>query len=78
MLKTNNLHHPNYNETRLVRIGEVIRLTGLSRSYIYALAADGLFPKSIPLVPGGTSKAWDYSEIQDWIQQRIAERRQEG
>lgn len=61
-------------ETRLIRIAEVIALTGLSRSYIYALASEGRFPKSISLVPGGTSRAWIYAEIQDWLNQRIAAR----
>ena len=63
---------------RLLRIGEVINITGLSRSSIYALAAEGRFPKSIPLIPGGMSRAWVYSEIQDWLDQRIAERDQEA
>jgi prophage regulatory protein len=63
--------HPKYNETRLIRIGQVMRLTGLSRSYIYALSSDGRFPKSISLVPGGTSRAWVESQIQGWINQRI-------
>jgi|TARA_B110000908_G_C10259985_1_gene458478 prophage regulatory protein len=65
---------PNRNETRLIRIDEVKSLSGLSRSYIYALAADGVFPKSVPLVPGGAARAWVYSEVQEFIDQRIAER----
>lgn len=58
-------------ELRLVRIKEVGRLTGLSRAYIYALASEGRFPTSVPLVPGGTSRAWVYSEIMEWIENRI-------
>ena len=72
-LKTNRGESPN----RLIRIREVMDLTGLSRSYIYALAADGRFVKSISLVPGGTSRAWVFTEVQDWLDQRIAEREQE-
>lgn len=60
--------------TRLIRVREVVDLTGLSKSYVYALAAEGRFPKSIPLVPGGTSRAWLESEVHDWVGQRIAER----
>lgn len=63
--------------TRFLRIGEVMELSGLSRSYIYALSGDGRFPKSISLVPGGTSRAWVCAEVQDWLEQRIAERDQE-
>jgi len=65
--------------SRLLRIREVIELTRLSRSYIYALSAptDGRFPKSISLVPGGNSRAWVESEVQEWIDERIAVRDQE-
>jgi prophage regulatory protein len=65
------------NETRLIRIGKVMLLTGLSRSYIYFLSAEGRFPKSISLVPGGTSRAWIFSEVINWVEERIAERDQE-
>lgn len=61
-------------EIRLIRISKVMRLTGLSRSYIYALASEGRFPTSISLVPGGTSRAWIYAEVQEWLEQRIAQR----
>jgi prophage regulatory protein len=74
-MKSNTLSpHPKYNETRLIRIGQVMSLTGLSRSYIYALSGEGRFPKSISLVPGGTSRAWVESEISGWINQRIKAR----
>ena len=63
-------------ETRFLRIGEVMKLTGLSRSYIYSLSEQGRFPKSISLVPGGTSRAWVETEVQNWLVQRIAERDQ--
>ena len=61
-------------KSRLIRIGEVKELTGLSRSYIYELASKGLFPKSVPLVPGGIARAWVQSEVFEWLRQRIAER----
>lgn len=66
------------NEVQLLRIKQVQHITGLSRSYIYALASDGKFPKSIPLVPGGTSVAWIATEIEEWVNQRIKERDQGG
>ena len=59
---------------KLIRIRSVIELTGLSKSYIYSLAEKGFFPKSIQLVPGGTSVAWVESEIKEWIDSRIQER----
>lgn len=59
---------------RFIRIAEVRELTGLSRSYIYSLSAEGLFPRSVPLVPGGTARAWLYNEVIDWLEGRVAER----
>ena len=61
-------------ELRLLRIGDVIELTKLSKSYLYLLAAEGRFPRSIPLVPGGKSRAWVYSDVLQWMEQRVAER----
>ena len=58
----------------IVRIHGLVAKTGLSRSYIYHLAKQGLFPKSIPLVPGGKSRGWIVSEVDEWLNSRIAER----
>ena len=59
---------------KLIRIKTVIELTALSKSYIYELCKKGLFPKSVQLVPGGTSVAWVKSEILDWVDSRIIAR----
>lgn len=67
----------NQNCLHLLRLKEVLHMTGLSRSHVYGLMKRGLFPASVPLVPGGTSRAWVYQEVQDWLAQRIAERNQE-
>ena len=68
------LHQENDQLRKLIRIKSVVNHTGLSKSYIYDLCKKGLFPKSIQLVPGGTSVAWLESEIQGWIESRIQER----
>ncbi len=68
------MQHQKAIEPRLVRMKQVQAMTSLSRSYIYNLALTGKFPKSISLVPGGTSRAWVFAEVQDWVDQRIAER----
>ena len=47
----------------------------ISRSHIYALMAQGLFPKPIKI---GSSARWIESEIDAWIQSRAQERDQEG
>lgn len=61
-------------DKRLIRIREVIRLTGLSKSYIYQLTAKGDFPSRVCLVKGGSSVAWLESEVLAWIDERILER----
>lgn len=60
--------------TRLIRITEVRAITGLSRSYIYELANQGVFPKSVSLVPGGTSRAWVEAEVRHWVNERLVDR----
>ena len=69
---------PATNQTpRFIRIRSVLELTGLSKSYTYELCSKGLFPKSVTLVPGGTSVAWVESEILQWIDSRINDRNRE-
>lgn len=73
-MQNDNLPPTLYAGHRLLRIKDVVDLTSLSRSYIYELAAQRRFPSSVPLVPGGTARAWVYAEIQEWVEARIAER----
>ncbi len=54
---------------RLIRMKEVLHLTGLSRPSVYRLMKDGLFPNSIEL--GERSVAWVDEEVQDWVDQKI-------
>lgn len=61
---------------RILRIKEVIARTGLSRGGIYARMAGDEFPKSISL--GNRAVGWVESEIQQWIDDRIAESRGMG
>lgn len=55
---------------RMIRIAQVQEQTGLPRSTIYDLIADGRFPKQVKL--SERCSAWVESEIQDWISERIA------
>lgn len=57
---------------RLLKLPEVIERTGLSRSTIYAQAGKGLFPKVVKL--GLRSSAWVESEVDSWLNGRIADR----
>lgn len=57
-------------EKRLLRLGEVMKRVPLKRSAIYQLAKQGSFPK--PVNMGSRSVAWVESEIDAWIDARIA------
>lgn len=54
---------------RLIRLKEVINLTGLGRSSIYKFMEEGRFPESISL--GERAVAWEISEIEEWISIKI-------
>jgi prophage regulatory protein len=53
----------------ILRLPEVKRSTGLSRSTIYLRVAEGKFPKPVSL--GGRAVGWLEAEVQDWLQRRI-------
>ncbi|NHB92948.1 helix-turn-helix transcriptional regulator [Photorhabdus cinerea] len=58
-----------------IRLPEVQRRTGYSKAWIYRLIADDKFPKQVKI--GTRSVAFVESEIDGWIDQRIAESRGE-
>ncbi len=53
---------------RLLRLVEVRSRTGLSRSTIYRLAAEGRFPAPVKLT--AHASAWREDEIEDFIASR--------
>jgi prophage regulatory protein len=59
---------------RLIKLPEVERRTGLSRSTIYAMAAAGQFPRPIKLIPNGRASGWLEDEV-DEVFQRAIDRR---
>lgn len=59
----------------LIRLPVVQNKTGKSRSAIYAAIAAGTFPK--PVLIGAKAVAWVDTEIDAWVQRRIAEGRNE-
>ena len=62
-------------QTRLIKLKEVINLTALSRSLIYKKMKEGLFPKSVS--QGDRAVAWVESEIEEWVEEIIAQREAE-
>lgn len=57
---------------QLVTMAFITQLTGLTDKWFYKLIQDGLFPRPIKL---GRSSRWLRSEVEAWLQQRIAESR---
>jgi prophage regulatory protein len=57
---------------RLIRLKEVISISGLGRSSIYKMMAEGRFPMSISL--GERAIAWEISEIEEWVLDKIERR----
>lgn len=56
---------------RLIRLAEVMNLTGLSRASVYNYIKAGTFPIQAKF---GKSSLWEYKEIQQWIEARLADR----
>lgn len=61
-----------HNDDYIIRLPDVIRITGLSRAVIYQQISDGAFPKQIKL--STRASGWLNSEIQSWLQARVLER----
>lgn len=61
------LHHGN----RILRWPEVQQRVGICRSHAHYLASKGQFPKPIKL--GERASGWIESQVDDWVEQRIAE-----
>ena len=57
---------------RLLRLKDVLKLTGLSATTIWRKENSGIFPARVKL--GGNSVAWLEAEVFDWINSKILER----
>ena len=53
----------------ILRLPEVKKSTGLSRSTIYLRITQGTFPRAVSL--GGRAVGWLEAEIQEWLERRI-------
>jgi len=60
-------------DDQLVDMRFITKLTGLTDKWFYKLIKDGLFPRPIKL---GRSSRWKQSEIEDWLEKRIADSRE--
>jgi prophage regulatory protein len=62
-----NIEHQN-EDVRIIRIRDVIALTGLSRSAIYAAVKAGTFPRQVKL--SARSAGWVRGEVVGWLKER--------
>ena len=58
------------NGPRIVRMAHVIERTGLSKSSILALIANGTFPRPFTLAPKGRSVGWLEADVSAYILSR--------
>lgn len=54
--------------SRLIRLTEVVHITGLKKSAIYKRIKEGGFPVAVHL--GSKHVAWKLEEVQGWIENR--------
>lgn len=59
-------------EDPLIDMTFITTYTGMTDKWFYKLISDGVFPKPIKL---GRSSRWFRSEVEHWMQQRIADSR---
>jgi prophage regulatory protein len=64
--------------TRVLRMVDACKKTGLCSSTIYDLVSRGLFPRPFQLVPGGRAVGWLEDDIDWWILSRKAAVKQEA
>lgn len=62
-------------ERTILRLSDVLKVTGLKRSSLYSAIQRDEFPKQISL--GARSVGWISTEVDAWMDQRIAESRRQ-
>lgn len=63
---------PTLPTTGLLRLPDVMRRVGLSRSELYRRIASGEFPRPVKL--GARASGWVEAEVTAWVEGRIAQR----
>jgi len=57
-------------DLQILRLPEVMHFTGLRRTSIYQMMADGIFPRSVKLGP--RSMGWRAGDLRAWLEGRIS------
>jgi len=55
---------------KILRLPQVLEVTGLSRSTIYAYITEGLFPKQVAI--GERAVGWVSDDIEQWLEEKIS------
>ena len=64
------------NKNAFLRLDYVMELTGMSKSKIYRLIAEGRFPK--PIHPANSRiSAWVAGEVDEWLTEQINKEREQ-
>jgi len=58
------------NSSRILRMNELHQKIGLSKSMLYALIAEGKFPRGFKLTSHGRSRGWFESTIDEYLAER--------
>ncbi|NDE89541.1 MAG: AlpA family transcriptional regulator [Alphaproteobacteria bacterium] len=61
---------------RFIRLKEVIQITGLARSTIYAAIKDGSFPSQIKLTQRAIG--WSEEQVFEWVGSRLPKKHENG
>lgn len=61
---------PSMPSLQILRLEQVCRMTGLSKSLVYQMEAEQRFPKRIRLTERAVG--WIEGEVQGWLAERVA------
>ena len=57
---------------KIIRLKDVLAITGLSRSSVYLAISENRFPSQIPLGPRAVG--WLSTEIEQWVSDCVSQR----
>ena len=60
---------PRQTTAPLLRLSEVLQMTGMGKTFIYDRINDGTFPKQIQL--GSRTVVWNEQEVITWMEDRM-------
>ena len=59
-------------QPHFLRLAELLEVTGMGKTFIYARMKDGTFPKQIQL--GSRTVVWSEQEVIKWMEEEMASR----